>query len=489
MFMIDNKAFEAIYDTSLIDEEIAKRESEDENDILPDFTEEDYNSWYLEQKRIADVEFAEFEKSKSHSFDEIVNKYSSLVGLTGNSYNDATRMIFYSILANQIKFNFFTMDSKKIDLRIPILIQLKAGHGKKNFEYFIRRTIEGLGKQYQEPVSYHQEQFVGKIIVHETKDEPLYMPIYGTLAADFLVIDEAHALLTRPQNEECLRYLRTALDPIGNNRIEKKQVNVPDEEKLKYEPNCTVLLLTQPIANINEDLLMRGSFRRFVVLFIDTSLDERMAARRNAMFLSLKEDIFNKMWESWILLNKKLLLHQNLKYVCPNFSRIDDYLDDIGKNAAETSQEVLEFYNTSQFTIKQVIFKMAIIRAVVEHKDGNTITINVSHINAAIRDWQSIWIPQVRWIARQLAIQSMNPLKWDDKIHNLLIDILLTQPEKKIKLSELVNKFKAANTFMTGKSAITKAYRAVEDLRKWGYVMRNGNGKDVPYTVVLIKEK
>jgi hypothetical protein len=487
--MTDTKNFEDVYDTSLIDEQIAKRELEDEDESQIDFTEEDYNAWYFEQKKIADGELAEFEKSKSHTFDEIVSKYSALVGLSGNSYIDATRMIFYSLIANQLKLNLFSMDSKKIDLRIPILIQLKAGHGKKNYEYFIKRTIEGLGKQYQEPTSYHPEQFVGKIIVSDHKSDPTYTTIFGTLAADFLVIDEAHALLTRKENEECLRYLRTALDPIGNNEIQKKQVNVPDEEKLKYNPDCTVLLLTQPIANVNEDLLMRGSFRRFVVLFVDTALEERMNARRNAAFLSLKEDIFNKMWESWILFNKKLLLHENLKYVCPDFSRIDDYLDDIGRNALETSQEVLEFYNTSQFTIKQNIFKMAIVRAVVEHAEGNTITINVSHINAAIRDWQAIWIPQVRWISRQLVIQSMNPLKWDEQVHSQLINILLTQPEKKMKLSELVKRFQGNNKFVSEKSALNKAYRAVEDLRKWGFVMRNGNGKDIPYMIVLIKEK
>ncbi len=484
--MTDGKNFEDIYDVSNIDNQI--EETQDIDDLIT-FTTEDYNKWFSEQKIIADKEFIEFEKSKSNTFDEIVNKYSILIGLTGDSYINATKIVFYSLIANQLKENMFTMDSKKIDLRLPILIQLKAGHGKKNYEYFIRRTIEGLGKEYQEPTSYHPEQFVGKIIVNDKKKETDYLEVFGTLASDFLVIDEAHALLTRKENEECLRYLRTALDPIGNNRIEKKQVNVPDEHKLSYYPMCTVLLLTQPITNINEDLLMRGSFRRFVVLFIETLLDERMNARRAAMFLSLKEDIFNKMWLDWLKFNSKISKYNNLQYVCPNFSKIDDYLDDIGKSAAESGKEVLEFYNTSQFTIKQNIFKMAIVRAIVEHTEGNTITINKNHINLAIQDWQNIWIPQVRWISQQMIIESMDPLKWNDDTHGLILNFFKLKMDNKILLSEIVNKYAQYNKLLPEKSVKTRAYKIIEDLKRWGYVKREKVKNGTGYMITLIKEK
>jgi len=487
--MTDKKSFEQCYDTSLIDEELKRQENEDDDEPQVEFTESDYNEWYLQQKRILDVEFAEFENQKSQTFDEIVSKYSILIGLKGDSYVNANKIVFYSLIANQLKFNPFTMDSKKIDLRISLLIQLKAGHGKRNIGYFIKRTIEGLGKQYQEPTSYHPEQFVGKIIVNENKGDPIYLEIFGTLASDFLVIDEAHALLTRKENEECLRYLRTALDPIGDNRIEKKQVNVPDEFKLKYNPMCTVLLLTQPVTNINEDLLVRGSFRRFVVLFIETTLEERMMARRNAMFLSLREDIHNKIWDGWITFNKKLLEYKDLKYVCPNFSRIDDYLDEIGRNAMETGIEVLEFFNTSQFTMKQVLFKMAIVRAMVEHIEGNTITINTNHINAAIKDFQSIWIPQVRWVSRQMVIESMNPLKWKDDVHGSIVNILLTQPDKKCEANKIVSVFCEEHKKMPEKSARTKCYRSMNELKNWGFITRTKMEIGKGYMIDLIKKK
>ena len=476
------KQFEDVYDVSFIDE---KLEKEDECETEIEFTEEDYHKWYLEQCRIANVEFSDFEKHKSKTFDDIVNKYEVLIGLHGASYINATRMMFYSVIANQLKLNMFTIESNKIDIRIPLLLQLKAGHGKKNYERFIRKTCEGLGKQYQEPTSYHPEQFVGKIIVHETKDDAIYLPILGTLASDFMVVDEAHALLTRKENEEVLRYMRTALDPIGDNTIEKKQVNVPNEEKLKYNPICTIILFTQPISNVNEELLIRGSLRRFANIIVNTTLEERMNARRESKFLSLKEDVHNKIWDKWIEFNKVILEYKNLKYVCQDFSRIDDYLDDLGINARDVGPEVLEFYNTAQFTIKMNIFKMAIVRAAIEHRDGDTVNIKIEHINAAIKDWQLIWVPQVHWIAQQMVIKSIKPLQWKDDFHGLIVNMLSREMHKSCDSKILIDMF--CNIHQT-KNARKRAYSTLNDLKKWGWIKRESSGKKNGHFITLLRE-
>jgi len=458
-----------------------------ENNEEPEieYTREDYNAWIAEQRKIMDEEFAEIEKVRTKTFDEIVKKYSILIGLRGNSYTDITKLIFYSVLANQIKTNTFTMESKNIDLRLNLLMQLKAGHGKKNYEYFIRRTIEGLGKLYYEPTSYHPEQFVGKVLVKEKKDGYEYQQVHGTLAGDYVVIDEAHALLTMQKNEECLKYLRTALDPIGDNRIEKKQVNVPNEEMMVYYPNCTVILLTQPITNVNEELLIRGSFRRFIICFLQTTFEERLQARRESKFLTLQQDIHNKVWISWLDLNRQLMGYKNLKYICPDFSKIDDYLDDIAKKSQSTNIEVLEFFNTSQFTIKQNIFKMAIVRAVLEHQTGDTVTIQSSHINAAIKDWHAIWAPQVRWIAQQLEIQSNKPRNWNEETHGVMIDILKLKFNGKAFAIDLINKFYAGK--QVTQYMKTKAYRILTDFVVWGLIMKEK--KDSKYIITLTEKE
>jgi hypothetical protein len=381
--------------------------------------------------------------------------------------------MFYSLLANQLKFNKFSMESKQLDLRLNILLQLKAGHGKKNYEYFIKRTIESLGKEYQEPTSYHPEQFVGKIVVKERKnDDNEYEFVPGTLASDFLVIDEAHAILTRKDNEECLRYIRTALDPINENTITKKQVNVPDAHKLKYDPTCTMLLLTQPISRINEDLLMRGSFRRFVVLFVDTTGNERRSARRASQFLTLRANVHDKMWLKWIEFNKKLSEYTNLQYICHDASAIDDYLDQSEIDAREYGKEVMEYFNTAQFTIKQNIFKMSIIRAIIEYKgDKNTITITEDNIKSAIDDWHAIWMPQVHWIAQQMSIDSLTPLRWLEDKHGALMNLINKMPGKRCKTSALIEEFIRD---MPGKTTTNtnKTYKLLKEMVAWGMIRK-----------------
>lgn len=476
--------FEDIYDVTQINKEL-----EDEPEVIDEFTNEDYAEWYKKQLELNSIELNEFEKITSRNFDTIVDKYKTLVALDGKSYLDTTKMMFYSVMANQVKHNYFTSGANRIDLRMPLLLQLKAGHGKKNYERFIRKTIQGLGRQYQEPTSYHPEQFVGKIIVHEGKDEADYIPVFGTLASDFMVVDEAHALLTRKENEECLRYMRTALDPIGDNRIEKKQVNVPDENKLQYNPVCTILLFTQPISKVNEDLLVRGSFRRFIILFLTVTDKERRLARRDAEFLNLKEEVHNKIWESWIRFNKELAAYKDLKYVCHSYNAIDDYLDKLESEAIKMGAEVREFYNTSQFTIKQNLFKMAIIRAIVEHSDkSNTIIIDLKHITDAINDWDKIWLPQVQWIAGQLAMTSLYPMKWDENLHGLIVKELLKFDDKSIESTHLIARFKEENKNLTEANAKRKAYRGLDELKKWGFIKKSGQGKKSGYKITLIKE-
>jgi hypothetical protein len=458
--------FEDNYNVDTINDQL----QEEVDETYFEFDAADYDIIYQQQVKQINAQFAKFEKDTELTFDEIVHKYSILVGLKGESYVHATRMIFYSLLANQVKFNSFASESKNIDLRINVLLQLKAGHGKKNYEYFIKRTITNLGKEYQEPTSYHPEQFVGKIVVDANKGDPTYTPIFGTLASDFLVIDEAHALLTRKENEECLRYLRTALDPIGDNEIQKKQVNVPDSEKLKYQPNCTVMLLTQPITNINEELLMRGSFRRFVILFINTSFEERVKARRDIEFLTLKQDVHNKIWIKWIELNKKISNYKNLQYVCPDYSVLDTYLDECGNTSLKLGKEVLEYFNTSQVTIKQNIFKMAIIRAIIEHTQENVVTIKNQHLLDAIKDWQTVWKPQIEWIAQQLIITSSNPLTWNEKTHGVIVDTLSKFPNQSCEVSTIIEEVIKMNGFPKNKSTTSKIYKLLNQLKAWGYI-------------------
>lgn len=436
----------------------------------------------------ANKEFAEFQAKKEVTFDDIIDKFApDLIGLKGESYKSATKMVFYSVLANQIKKNYFTVDNKKIDLRIPLLIMMKAGHGKKGYEQFIKNTVHGLGKEYSEPTSYHPEQFIGK--VDKAKDDDFFTQIPGYFNSDYILIDEAYELLSSPKEEykETLKYIRTALDPIGNNEIEKKQVGIPYANRLHYFPECTVSLMTQPISEVNEELLTRGSFRRFVIIMINTPLEERMIARRESEFLTNTEEINKKRWESWLRSNQNLT-NLKLKFVGnkADFVLIDNYIDKlINELKFDNSQEALEFANSIQYNIKYLIFKMAIVRAVVEQMVNN-IEITRRHIEKAIEDFNITWQPQVSWIRRKMTIISDKPKDWKD-IHNWIYENLKISSRLQ---SDVINKWVEKNTGLFKDTTLREyAKRAIKDMKKWGYIIDEPTGDKNNKLLRLISNK
>jgi len=137
------------------------------------------------------------------------------------------------------------------------------------------------------------------------------------------------------------------------------------------------------------------------------------------------------------------------------------------------------------FTIKQNIFKMAIIRAVLEHEKGDTVTIQTSHINAAIKDWYAIWIPQIRWIAQQLEIQSNKPKNWNEETHGIMMNILKQKFNGIAFANDLIITFN--NGKKPGSYAQRKAYKILDDFNAWGLIKKERKGK-LGHQVSLVKQ-
>ena len=272
------------------------------------------------------------------------------------------------------------------------------------------------------------------------------------------------------------------------NLIEKKQVNVPDSWKLQYNPDCSVILLTHPITNIDEELLVRGSFRRFVILFINVPEDERLEALKNTRFLTKKEDAYNKMWNEWIQFNKSLLEYKNLNYACSeeDLKLIDEYIEKIRSSIIKSGQEVNEFYWTILFTMKINIFKMSIIRAIVsQHIKNNNVTIKSMHIQQAIFDWEAIWLPQVQWIARQLKIQSLTPIGWNEALHGFMWTLINSlYKDKEFTSIQLIEAYKKEKDNKNKSENVIRnnVYRTLQDFTKWGNLRKFGVSKNTGYS-------
>ena len=434
----------------------------------------DYEEWFNIQKAEAERQFREFNNYQTQNFDDIVNKYSpKLIKLKGDAYNIATKMVFYSVLSNQLKHNNLVLNNQKTDLRIPLMIIMKAGHGKKNYVSFISRTIKDLKLKYVSPTSFHPEQFLGKILVKDKgKNGYEYNPVYGTLATDLLLIDDAHLLLKSkdPIYQESLRNIRTALDSIGRNEVEKKQVNVPYNERLHYYPTCNIILLSQPI-QIDEELVNRGSFRRFVIVKVDSTIQQHSDSRRQLKPTLSNTDQDDVYWKNWIDINLSLMSRKDLKFhiTDQNFELIDEYIDQLVNDIlSKTSKEAIEYLDNLQMDLKYFLYRMAIIRAIVETLTGqDVIEIEKHHIESAIEDHKQLWPEQIAWICQQMELTSDKPHGWKDDVHGWILQKVNNNDGDMYK-SELVDhyleKYKGSYAVPTLKTYI---YRGLNKLYQW----------------------
>ncbi len=425
------------------------------------------------------IQYPEFEQ---RTFDEIIDKFAPvLVGLKGDSYKTATKMIFYSVLANQLKRNTFVCDGKELDLRIPLIIMMKAGHGKKSYESFIKKTIRGIDKMYAEPTSYVSEQFVGKVLVDESKDvndSSRYQQVEGFLGADFVVVDEAFELLTvdSQNHQETLKYIRTSLDPIGDNEVEKKQVAIPYDYRLRYFPEGTIVLMTQIIDHVNEKLLIKGSFRRFALVIVQVPPEERIKSRESGQFLTNTKDINKKIWETWIQYNKKLS-ERKITFTGKqeDFKIIDKYVTSLRrKTLMSDSHELDEFTQSYEYNLKYLIFKMAAVRACIEQMNtDHHVVIERRNIESAIDDCKVIWEPLESLIRQKMIIQSTKPIGWKEEIHGWIENELIKQTiiSQQTLIQEYIKYAKEIED-SSDKTLSNRINKAIKELHKWGIIQQ-----------------
>lgn len=428
------------------------------------------------------------------SFDDIIKTYAKpLIGLQGKSYDSIIKMVTYSVLGDQFKYNSFWFGNKYIDLRIPLIAMMKAGYGKKDLEYFIKRTIEESGKLYEEPSTYHPEQFIGKVI-EATRDGDDDKEIPGYFSSDYIVIDEAKDLLSSkdPKYLETLKNIRTALDPIGYNQVRKGGVNIVRENRLKLFPTCTLTLLTQLLTDVNESLLTNGNLRRFLIIKVDGDKIERQKARQDIQtFDDFGNNELQILWNNWKELNLQLKNRGKVKFYSDNSPEIDFYIDNLIKSMEkDDSFEGMEFIDSVQFNIKMFILKMACIRALLEQPNEVNVKVTSQNIIAAIQDYDELWSSLIIWIKQKLVLKDEKPKGWKDDQHGWIIKNLKEIKAEAISQQDLTKDYIEENKGFKADSTLKKyMVEAIKDLTKWEMIEQNSKeGAKGNYKVIRLKK-
>lgn len=203
----------------------------------------------------------------------------NLIALEGKDFTPFVKAVWYNVLgtlkAQPVRFGNITTDT-----RFNLFIPMPSGTGKNNLKQAINKIVTGGGKEVRSPTSFHPEQLIGKMLTEKWHNpdkegkglnDTRYIPNYGYLHNDSLIFDEAFHFVTRDdkQYEESKTYIRIALDPIGNNLIQKKlidQLDVP-EQRLAYYPRCSITMFLQPDV-MDDENVKTGFLRRFNILYI-----------------------------------------------------------------------------------------------------------------------------------------------------------------------------------------------------------------------------
>jgi len=377
--------------------------------------------------------------------------FDELFGLYGGSYSPAKKVAYYNLIGEMIKESQIRVGNKLFDTRIPVAIPLKSGHGKLAFKSVIKRSVEGVEHSFVCPDSLHSEQLVGKSL-DKKKEGPIKN--YGHLYDDYVLVDEAVELLVSPSHEESRRYINVALDPIGFNEITKRSVETIKGDEIKYCPKCSMTLIFQPVP-IRQDVVTRGTLRRFLIPYNQIPEDERDTAIDNVLW-SLESN--TKAWDEWI--NFLRLLH-NREYdwsfpdeTKQSLSKLTKQLIAYGRGRGCVSRA---YTSIMHFQLLDFLIKMSVVQAAANARDQ----VNSKDVENAYQDLMSTWILQLDFISQNIIgrIDYQNSLTTNEVLClNVLEDEnCYSKDESRLNIGEFDEI--AAGKINKTKGSIRKTYR------------------------------
>jgi len=229
------------------------------------------------------------------------NLVKNVISLQGEEYIMITKEVYKTLIALAIPehLRVIRIGDIKTDTRNHPSCVLSSGKGKKNICEGIKRIFKTFkpDANIKEPRTIHYQHLIGKMLLRKEEEEcgmkkdgtPKYkkiekwIPKYGFLNADLLILEEAYELFNSQEKNDvdCRDAITVAMDCYGDNLIQKQNMDNLDtkEETLEYNPYVTILPFLQPL-KMSETFVVKGLSRRLSTCYKDfperTKLDRYM---------------------------------------------------------------------------------------------------------------------------------------------------------------------------------------------------------------------
>ena len=253
------------------------------------------------QEKVVQTYKLEYKTSHMPYFENL----NKIINLFGENYKVVAKSLYYHILGTVLKkHESISYKGLTVDTRISLFFFLNSGSGKSNIKQTIKKTLPPIFFKWSEATSLHPEQLIGKMKeVGKGKDKKI-KEMQGYFRNDVLLMDETRQLFTSKElkHQEIRLYLCTALDPFGKNEITKQLVDFGSENQLKYEPNCSIVLFSQPV-RIKKEVIESGFIRRGLLIGgirqapISEIYDKRLNATNPERDIEIFSDFTTKLFE------------------------------------------------------------------------------------------------------------------------------------------------------------------------------------------------
>lgn len=335
---------------------------------------------------------------------EIKDKFLSLFDLFGKEYTPVKISSYYTILGslyNEVVINYSHIST---DLRISQFVPIGPGRGKDEISTVIKRSYLCYGGGYSEPISYHAEDLIGKVVPTQVgKGTIRYDTIPGYFNEEYLIFNEATDLLMDPKHENSRKYMRKALDEYGKNEIMKKGVNVPKEHMMTYFPKTVLTLFFQPfpVPAVN---IMTGLFRRVMIPYIEVKPSHKALYFR----ISNEENTgrLSPYWSDWFsfLLTAKnhlqalkksgISLEKDIEITNDEAQYISQCVVDIIDRSYKRQPITHDYIESCRFVIQNWLFKMSTINAL----SRNSLKVIDEDVKEAFTDLKTVWDCQMDFV-------------------------------------------------------------------------------------------
>lgn len=331
------------------------------------------------------------------NYQQFFDDNSRLIKLEGESYITTKKLMLYSLMGNFLKFNHISLGLLEDDLRINAGIPIKSGYGKSIAKSFVNKTEKALERRCSIPTSLHPEQLVGKsLIIRDKEGNVIETKINkGYLADDFVMFDEAVELLTDKAFQQARDYINIALDPIGDNEILKRSVEVSYEDSVKYIPSCSMIFFWHPIP-ITESIVTRGLLRRLFITNIVVDAKEREEVLRKSVYTTSNNP---KQFNEWIgTLNRLSKRTFDWTFSDTGKKELVNLTKKLINTGVRYSEKISEFTDIMYFTLRNRLAKMACVLAAL---DG-TPNVSLRHLRFAYIDLREFWYNQMTYVEEKV---------------------------------------------------------------------------------------